>query len=289
MKSARLWLLGPLVVGLLAGCSQGAQGSGSGQPKVVAALYPLAFAAEEAGGDLVEIESLTPPGVEPHDLELTADQVGTLAEADLVLYLGGGFQPAIEDVLSDVDEARKLDLLEGRSAEPEESDPHVWLDPAHMSNMVETVAERLSEIRPTERDAFDENAEAAAARLEELDKEFQAGLSTCETRDIVVSHAAFGYLADRYDLNEISISGIDPEAEPSPEQLADVTRFVNDNDVSTIFFEELVSPDVAETIADETGAETAMLNPLESAPDDGDYFDAMLDNLQNLREALNCE
>ena len=289
MRLGRLFLLGPLVANLLVGCSQGARGSGSGEPTVVAALYPLAFAAEEVGGDLVEVESLTPPGVEPHDLELTADQVGALAEADLVLYLGGGFQPAIEDVLSDVDESMKLDLLEGRSIESEESDPHVWLDPSHMADIAEAVAQRLSEIEPTERDTFEENAESVTARLDDLESEFQAGLAMCESRDIVVSHAAFGYLADRYDLNEISISGIDPEAEPTPEQLADVTRFVRDNDVSTIFFEELVSPDVAETIAEETGAQTAMLNPLESAPDNGDYFDAMLENLQSLRQALGCE
>lgn len=289
MKRGRLCLLGPLIAGLLSGCSQGAQGSGAGEPTVVAALYPLAFAAEEVGGDLVEVESLTPPGVEPHDLELTADQVGTLAEADLVLYLGGGFQPAIEDVLSDVDESRKLDLLEGRSTVSQESDPHVWLDPAHMASIAEAVAQRLSEIQPKERDVFEENAKAVTTRLDDLDEEFESGLATCGSRDIVVSHAAFGYLADRYDLNEISISGIDPEAEPTPEQLADVTRFVRENGVSTIFFEELVSPDVAETIAAETGAQTAMLNPLESAPGNGDYFDAMLENLQNLKEALDCE
>ena len=158
-----------------------------------------------------------------------------------------------------------------------------------MRSIVDRVTERLATIDPDHEEDYLDNAGALDAQLSALDREFSDGLESCRTRDIVTSHAAFGYLAARYDLNQISISGIDPEAEPSPGRLAEVARFVKENDVNTIFFEELVSPDVAETIASETGASTEMLSPLESQPESGDYIDAMKANLAALIEALECD
>ncbi|MDQ3983460.1 MAG: metal ABC transporter substrate-binding protein [Actinomycetota bacterium] len=273
-----------LVTASCAGVGSRPAASEGGPPLVVGAVYPLVFAAESVGGGFVDVESLTSPGVEPHDLELTASQVATLSEADLVVFLGGGFQPAVEDVLSGSDGARVLDVLAGEST----GDPHVWLDPTLMSEIVAGVARRLSEIDPRDADVYRANAAQLERRLQELDREFRAGLASCRTREIVTSHDAFGYLAARYDLEQISISGIDPEAEPSPGRLAEVARFVERHDVDTIFFEELVSPDVAETLAQETGARTAMLSPLESQPRSGTYVDAMRANLDALRKALDC-
>ncbi len=286
-----------MIASLAAAC--GADGSatagGKDKPAVVASFYPLVFAAEGVGGDLVEVENLTAPGVEPHDLELSADQVRSLSEAGLIVFLGKGFQPAIEDVVSGLDESRVMDVLEGRglleSAEAENespTDPHVWLDPLIMAGIVDQVAVRLSEIDPASKEDYVDNAARLVARLEDIDRKFAAALSHCRTRDIVTSHAAFGYLAARYDLNQVSISGMDPEAEPSPGRLAEVARFVQAQDVGTIFFEELVSPEVAETIAAETGARTEMLTPLESAPPSGDYVEAMEANLATLTAALGC-
>ena len=277
--------------------------AGEDKPAVVASFYPLVFASEGVGGDLVEVENLTAPGIEPHDLELSADQVRSLSDADLILYLGGGFQPALEDVVSGLDESRALDVLEGRgfleSAESEShegeeedhestADPHVWLDPTIMAEIVDQVAVRLSRIDPAHKKVYLDNAAQLDSRLENVDRKFNTVLSHCLTRDIVTSHDAFGYLAARYDLDQVSISGIDPEAEPSPGRLAQVARFVEEHDVGTIFFEELVSPKVAETIAAETGARTEMLSPLESAPPSGDYADAMEANLAALTRALDC-
>jgi zinc transport system substrate-binding protein len=294
-----LRLLGAIMVlaAVTGGCGTGSSAAGDGRPDVVAAFYPLAFAAEGVGGDLVEVENLTAPGVEPHDLELSADQARTLAEADLVVFLGEGFQPAVEDAVAGLDESRTLDVLQGdllQSVEDDDPegedqvDPHVWLDPSLMTTIVDEVADRLGDIDPTHRNTYESNAEELNARLVALDKDFREALNSCASRDIVTSHDAFGYLAARYDLNQVSVSGIDPEAEPSPARLAEVARFVQDHDVSTIFFEELVSPDVAQTIAAETGAQTAMLSPLESKPDSGDYVDAMEANLVALTEALDC-
>jgi zinc transport system substrate-binding protein len=288
------------LAGLTPGCGRGGSEAAGDQskPAVVAAFYPLAFAAGAVGGDLVEVENLTASGVEPHDLELSADEVRSLSEADLIVFLGEGFQPAVEDTVSALDESRTLDVLEGRDllqgvagqAEQDEStvDPHVWLDPSIMAAIVDEVAARLAEIDPAHVETYEANARELNSRLAVLDKDFSDALSSCGSRDIVTSHDAFGYLAARYDLNQVSISGIDPEAEPSPARLVEVARFVQEHDVSTIFFEELVSPEVAETIAAETGARTAMLSPLESEPESGDYVDAMKDNLAALTEALDC-
>ncbi|MQB00237.1 MAG: zinc ABC transporter substrate-binding protein, partial [Actinobacteria bacterium] len=235
---------------------------------------------------------------------LSVQQVRSLSDSDLVVFLGAGFQPAIEDAVSALNEDRALDVLEEIDLLPrsgdhehegeaeheggEERDPHVWLDPSNMTTIAEAVAARLSEIDPAHAEAYESNAEDLAARLDVLDAELADGLSQCDSRDIVTSHAAFGYLAARYDLDQVSISGIDPEAEPSPGRLAEVARFVHEHDVSAIFFEELVSPAVAETIANETGARTAMLSPLESRPSSGDYIDAMESNRDELTKALDC-
>lgn len=293
-----LW--GAAAVALVANaCGSGrSQPAGNaGKPMVVAAFYPLAFAVGLVGGEHIRIEDLTGPGVEPHDLELSSDQVRSLADADLVVFLGRGFQPALEDVVSGFDRSRILDALEvgdlrqseGQEHEGSGFDPHVWLDPTIMAAIVDEVATRLAAIDPDRAATYEANAAGLNSRLIALDEDFSEALDACDSRDIVTSHAAFGHLAARYDLRQVGISGIDPEAEPSPGRLAEIARFVAEHDVSTIFFEELVAPDIAETIAAETGARTAMLSPLESKPAAGDYIDGMEANLVALTRALGCD
>lgn len=282
---------------VLVATSCSASGAGSLRPSVVAAFYPLQYAAERVGGDDVTVESLTPSGVEPHDLELSSSQVRDLAEADLVVYVGQGFQPAVEDALGSLDESRQVDALDGLqlrhgsdAAGGEETvDPHVWLDPTLMERIVDRVAEVLSKIDPEKAASFDANARALDEQLEQLDYEYQQGLANCSSQAIVTSHAAFGYLAARYGLEQVSVGGIDPEAEPSPQRLSEVVRYVNEHDVKIVFFEELAPRDVADTLARETGATTEILSPLETEPDHGDYLDAMRANLAKLERALDCE
>lgn len=309
----RLLFVPLLVLGLVvAGCGPAQNSSGADGTRVVASFYPLAFAAREVGGDLVTVENLTPPGAEPHALELTTGKVRSLVGADLVIYLGGGFQPAVEAALGDVEGvavdalADQQDLLgstphgeEEEHAHEEEQpdeeehageafDPHVWLDPLRMSTIARVVGDRLSEVDPGNASNYESRAAELVKRLEELDAEYRSGLAACERRILVTSHQAFGYLADAYRLEQVGIAGIDPEAEPSPARLAEVARFVRENDVTTIFFEVLVSPAIAETVAQETGAKTATLDPLEGPPDEGDYFTAMRANLAALERALDC-
>ncbi|MEA2433364.1 MAG: zinc transport system substrate-binding protein [Actinomycetota bacterium] len=283
---------------LCSACSQGGS-EPNDKLKVVAAFYPLAWATEQVGGASVEVEDLTPSGVEPHDLELKASQVRDISEADLVVYMGSGFQPAVDDVAGQLDESQRLDALEGRDllhGTPEEGeadasqiDPHVWLDPSIMATIVDDVAVRLAEIDPDNADRFRANSSALQDELAALDEEFRTGLSGCKRNEIVTSHAAFAYLAARYKLDQVSVAGIDPESEPSPGRLAEVARFVTENDVTTIFFEELAPKDVADTLARETGAKVEVLSPLETKPEAGDYLDAMRTNLTALRDALDCE
>ena len=271
-------------------------GGGEGRPLVVTAFYPLQFVAQEVGGSAIEVRSLTPSGVEPHDLELSAGQIRELVEADLIVYLGEGFQPAVEDALAGMDSTRQFDalagedLFQGENEEGEQAaDPHVWLDPSILDSIADETAARLSELDPDRAEMFSENAARLQSELRQLDEEFSTGLAHCRSHEIVTSHDAFGYLAARYDLEQVSISGIDPEAEPTPARLAEVATFVQEHHVTTIFFEELAPPDLAETLARETGARTDVLSPLETPPEQGDYLSEMRLNLKRLEPALDCE
>jgi zinc transport system substrate-binding protein len=271
---------------------------------VVASFYPLAEAAQRVGGDLVTVQNLTPPGVEPHDLELAPDDLEAIVTADVVLYIGGGFQPAIQEGVADA-EGIVLDVLDAagslRPPPPGEvedgealpADPHVWLDPTRYGRIVEAVAVTLAQAQPSQAATFRSGAEAFGSELSALDREFAEGLATCRSRTIVVNHAAFGYLAEAYDLEQISISGISPEAEVDPARLAELKSLVEREGVTTIFTEELASPEVAETLAQEAGVETAVLNPLEGLTpeqlDAGeDYVSVMRENLDALRSGLGC-
>jgi zinc transport system substrate-binding protein len=268
----------------LASCG-GASGSGGGGPQVVASVYPLAFVAGEIGGGRLEVETLTPAGSEPHDLELSPDGIRLLAGADLLLYVGGGFQPAIEDAAADLDAS--LDVLaEVPGADP--GDPHVWLDPVLMGEVADIVAARFTHLDPGGSRAFARNARALKDDLAALDEAYARRLSDCRLRAFVTSHDAFGYLAQRYDLEQIGIAGVDPEAEPTPRSILEAARFAERNGVTTIFYETLVSPQVAETVATEIGVATDVLDPLESGPEGGDYLSAMRANLDALVDALGC-
>jgi zinc transport system substrate-binding protein len=238
----------------------------------------------------VDVRNLTPPGAEPHDVELTPRDVERIRSADVVVYLGAGFQPAVEDAVEGAD-GTTVDVLEGIELAPAEEneegltqDPHIWLDPTRYAAAVETIAESLDRGK---------EGRALVDELEELDRQFETGLSDCDRREFVTSHAAFGYLADRYDLEQISISGVTPEAEPTPQALEEVVDRVQASGATTIFFETLVSPRLAETVARETGAETAVLDPLEGLSEEdldrgADYLSVMRDNLAALRRGLGC-
>lgn len=261
-----------------------ASGAGEEPIRVATTVYPMEFLAEEVGGDLVEASNVTPPGAEPHDVELSSDQVIQIAEADLVVYVGKGFQPAVEESLDEAT-GQTLDALALASSPIK--DLHLWLDPDFMRSTAQEIALQLGEIDPENRASYEEAASDLSGRLEDLDQTYRSGLRNCETSLIVTAHEAFGQL-EGYGLEQRGISGPDPESEPSPQRIAELVDLVRANEVTSIFAETLLPPEAAETIARETGADVAVLDPLESPPENGDYFTAMERNLRTLREALGC-
>jgi len=271
---------------LLAGCGSTSSADGAGKRKVVAAFYPLAFAAEEVGGSSVEVENLTPAGSEPHDLELTPGDVRDVHDASLVLYLGDGFMPALERALDDRD-GRSLDLLgvarKGAGGERAD-DPHVWLDPVRYAAIVRAVGAALGDQAAARR---------VTTRLDRLDRQYRQGLARYERREIVTSHAAFGWLAARYHLEQVPLEGLTPEAEPSARDIERLVDEIRRTGATTVFAETLLSPKLAETVAREAGVKTAVLDPLEGIGKDElaqgeDYFSVMRANLAALRTALGC-
>jgi len=263
------------VVTLAAGCRSAS--SHSGKRTVAASFYPLAFAAEQVGGPTVEVENLTPPGVEPHDLEVSPKTLARIREADLVLLLGRDFQPQLEDAAGHG--RRVLRLLDTPGLDLHSNDdPHVWLDPLRYAIIVRRIGEALHEPG---------RAAALTKRLRGLEREYRRGLAHCQRHEIVTSHEAFAYLSERYGLRQVAITGLSPEAEPAPRKLQQVIESVRKTGTTTIFFETLVSPRIADTVARETGARTAVLDPIEGAKN-GDYFTIMHRNLAALREALGC-
>jgi zinc transport system substrate-binding protein len=278
--------------------------SGGDDLRVVAAFYPLAWMAEQVAGDVARVETLTKPGAEPHDLELTPQDVATMTEADLVVYLAT-FQPAVDEAVAreaedrayDVTPDASLDLTytpieEGKdSGEAGTVDTHFWLDPLRLADVGDAFAARLGDADPENAQAFLDNAATLRTSLEELDVEIATALTSCEQHDLVTSHTAFGYLAQRYDMEQVGITGLVPEEEPSPPELAAVSDFVRANGVRTIYYETLVTPAVAETLARETGATTAVLDPLEGLTEEssgGDYIEVMRTNAQTLQRGQGC-
>jgi zinc transport system substrate-binding protein len=286
---------------VLAGCAGTAQGEGDDQPQVAASFYPLQYVTQRILGADSRVSSLTKPGIEPHDVSLTPRQLGSVADADLVVYLKG-FQPDVDDAVAnnardagfDVSGPARLaahQAVEGHDRGGAVQDPHFWLDPLRLADVADAIATRLSELDPERKPALQANAAALRADLEELDAEFVETLKDCAQHNLVTSHAAFGYLADRYGFEQIGITGLDPEAEPSPRVLGKVAEFVEANDVSTIYYETLVSPDIARTVAEETGATTAVLDPIEGITKDSsgrDYLEIMRANLATLRSGQEC-
>lgn len=316
---------------LLAGCADDSAPSSAptttaaatgGVVEVAAGFYPLAYVAEAVGGDRVSVTNLTRPGAEPHDLELAPRDVAMLTEADLVVHLAG-MQPAVDDAVAaedvvafDVTEAADLSLTyrpgahedehpedDGHADEDEHADdkdgeegeetvdPHFWLDPLRLAAVGEAVAERLAEVDPAGAQEYAAGAEDLTAELTALDAELAAGLSDCRVPVLVTSHNAFGYLADRYGFEQVGISGLSPEDEPDPRTVAEVAELVQERGVTTVYSETLVDPAVAQTVADEAGAQVAVLDPLEGLTDASagdDYPSVMRANLEVLRAGQEC-
>jgi zinc transport system substrate-binding protein len=281
---------------LLAACG----GGNSGKPVVLTSFYPLYFFASQIAGDRLEVRNLVPSGAEPHEWEPKAQDVAAISKAAVLIYNGAGFEPWIDATLDSAKSEKRVNVVatEGLTLLPPPpgedgdltNDPHVWLDPTLAKEVARKIAAGLIVADPAGKATYEQNLAALVAKFDGLDTQFKDGLRTCDRREIITAHAAFRYLTRRYGLEQIAVEGLAPDSEPTPARIAEVTETARARKATHIFFETLVSPKVAETIANEIGAQTLVLDPIEGVKDEKTqtYFTVMGDNLANLRTALGC-
>ena len=282
---------------LLSACG----GGDAGKPVVLTSFYPLYYFASQIAGDRMEVRNLVPAGAEPHDWEPKPQDVAAIRDAAVLIYNGGGFEHWIDATLDSAKSDQRVDVVatEGLTLllpPPGEhdgdltNDPHVWLDPLLAKEVARKIADGLIGADPAGKATYEQNLAALVAQLDGLDTRFKDGLRTCDRREIITSHAAFGYLTRRYGLEQIAVVGLAPDSEPTPARIAEVTEIARERRATHIFFETLVSPKVAETIAREVGAQPLVLDPIEGVRDETTqtYFTVMGENLANLRTALEC-
>lgn len=269
---------------------------------VVTSFYPIYFLASQLGGDSVNVANLTPTGTEPHDYELTAQDIVKIKKSKLVFLNGGGLETWDKDIKENIklDDATIIMLgddlmsqemnLEGET----QRDPHIWLSPILAIRMAEKITAEFIRIDPQSKSYYESNLSVLKTKLVNLDSAYRVGLRNCQRRDFITSHSAFGYLAQTYELKQVSIAGLSPEEEPSSQQLTEVAKFARENGIKHIFFESLTSPKLSETIAREVGAQTLVLNPIEGLSQEEinqgkNYLTEMEKNLENLKIALECD
>jgi zinc transport system substrate-binding protein len=289
----------PLVIAALALSACGSAGATAGATPpgklaIVASFYPLQYATQQIGGDFVAVTSLTRPGAEPHDIELTPRDVASVSKARLVVF-EKGLQGAVDKAVQSQAGARALDVAPAArlnlSLAPGTTDPHFWLDPQRYSEVAKAIAQRLARVDPAHGADFERNARTFEDKLAALSEELTSGLATCQRKDIVTSHSAFGYLAQRFGMRQIAINGLSPGAEPRAGTLAVISVYARTHGVTTIYAETLVSPAIAQTVAKETGARMATLDPIEGLTDRSagkDYFEVMRSNLSALQAGQGC-
>ncbi|MFD1178993.1 metal ABC transporter solute-binding protein, Zn/Mn family [Paenibacillus puldeungensis] len=297
--------------------------------KIQTSFYPMYEFTRQVAGELADVELLVPGGVEPHDWEPTPQDIQKIEESDVLVYNGAGMEGWVDQVKSaigsgklvTVEASQGLDLIEGTEEEHGDEhdhdhdhdhatgdhrhesgdehahdhgglDPHVWLAPSLAAQEVRNIETALAKAAPDHKDKFKQNADAYISKLNQLDQEFKEGLAKANRKDFITQHAAFGYLAKQYGLTQVPIAGLSPDQEPSAEQMTEVIKFAKEHKVKTIFFETLVSSKVADAIASEIGAKTAVLNPIEGLTEEDeankrDYLALMRINLESLQAALN--
>ena len=309
---AALTAVAALGVGTLSGCSgKSAAATGTGKLDVIASFYPMSFLAERIGGDHVHVTSLTTPGQEPHDLEISPKQIAAIDDSDAVLYLKN-LQPSVDGAVAQSSVKTKIDAaslttLEAHGNEvgghaaahdhqPNEEaagkDPHIWLDPVRYAQVAQGVGKAFEKADPKHAADYKKNTAALVKQLNDLDRTFRDGLAHTRSKVFITTHAAFGYLAERYGLTEEAINGLDPDSEPSAARVRDLERMAKADHVSTVFYETLVSDKTAKTVAHDAHLKTDVLDPIEGITGKSrgkDYFSVQNANLKALQQALGAK
>ncbi len=290
-----------ILVFVLANKNKSVEQTNSSKLQITASFYPLYFFASQIAGDRAQVYNITPAGAEPHDYEPTPQDIVRI-ENSQILILNGAVEAWGDKIRDSLQGKKTLVVVAGQGILNRQlteegktsTDPHVWLDPKLAKIEIARILDGLNKIDPTNKNIYSQNASTLNSKLDDLDKSFKQGLASCQKKDIVTSHAAFAYMGKEYGLNQVAIAGISPDEEPSAQKMAEISDFVKKNDIKYIFFESLVSPKLSETIAQETGAKTLVLDPLEGIPEKDmqkgvDYFSIMKNNLKNLQIALECK
>lgn len=309
-RQITLWSLFILLIVLLTACSTTPKNTSAVESKndnnitTYASIYPMYDFASKIGGDKINLSTMVPSGTEPHDWEPTAMNITHLEEADVFIYNGAGMEHWVEDVLASlqnekiivVEASNNVDFIKGHShsekhQEDTTHDPHVWLYPLNAKIQMENIKNAFVEADPSNAGYYEANYKKYAAECDALDQEFKDTLAPLVNKDIIVSHEAYGYLSEAYDLHQIGIEGLSADSDPDPARMAEIIDLAKEKNIETIFFEETVSSKVAETIAKEVGAKTAVLSPIEGLSNEqesagDDYFSVMRQNLDALKSAL---
>lgn len=268
--------------------------------QVVTSFYPLYYFATQIGKDKATVNNITPSGAEPHDYDPSTRDIAEIENSNL-LILNGTVEAWGDKIKDNLQGTHVVVITAGQGLLTQnvtedgqnQIDPHIWLDPIRAKQEVHAIAQGFEKVDPKNASYYQKNEQDLDTKLDTLDSEYKAGLSQCQQKDIITSHAAFGYLATRYGLRQVPIAGLSPDAEPSAQQLANVVQFAKKNNVKYIFFESLISPKLSQTIASEVGAKTLVLDPIEGVSNNDmragkNYYTIMQDNLKNLQIALQC-
>jgi len=275
--------------------------SSNGKLQVTTSFYPMYFFASLIGGDKANVFNITPAASEPHDYEPTTQDIARISRSNMLILNGGKLEAWGDKIKDQLQGTNVVIVTAGDGLANKQinengqmiQDPHVWQNPLLAKKEVEAIEKGFEKINPKDASYFQANAKKLEGELDQLDVEFKQGLASCQKKDFVTSHAAFGYLAAQYGINQVAISGVSPDEEPSSQKLAEITDLVKKENIKIIFFESLVSPKLSLTIAQETGATAMVLDPIEGISDDNlkagkNYLTVMRDNLSNLQIALQC-
>ena len=292
--------------------------------QVVTTFYPMYDFTKQVAQENADVSVLVPSGTDTHGFEPSAKDVAQIQEADVFVYNSAEMETWVPSILESIDTtaliivnaSEGIELLEGSHSDEEEHDheheddhdhegeddhaheehshevdPHIWLDPVLAQEEVMNIKEGLVEANPENEAAYTENAEAFQTELQQLDEEYAAAFENAENRTFVTQHAAFAYLAERYDLHQVAISGLSTDAEPSPSELTEMTNFINAQNVEYIYFGKTTSSAISETLANETDTQLAVLDPIEGITQADqeagiDYLQAMRNNLDALKLSI---
>ncbi|MEG0783390.1 metal ABC transporter substrate-binding protein [Carnobacterium sp.] len=309
LKKGSLLIASLAILFIIVGCGNQEATKDSTKLQIVTSFYPMYDFTQNVAGDNAEVSVLMKAGTEPHDYEPSAKDIAKIADSDVFVYNSKEMETWVSSVLTNidtkktvvVDASQGIDLLEGNHSDDETEaeheghshahDPHIWLDPVLAQKQVDTIKEGIIKADTKNKETYEKNALAYKEKLAALNEKFEMGLKNAENRTFVTQHAAFAYLANRYDLEQVAIAGLSPDQEPSPAKLAELNDFIKENNIKIIYFAETASPKIAKTVANETGAKLEVLSPIEGITQEEqekgvDYIKVMEKNLEALEKAI---